>query len=71
MKQSEKQLRREEWIIANRGRIERETLTSIAMSMVRLSLFSRNTGLAFVRVSIRKSCMRLGLPMKDRDDANR
>jgi len=49
------------WLRANRGRVEREDPTVLAREMKRAGLYSAKTTLMDIRGNIRKHCSRLGL----------
>lgn len=52
------------WLLSNRGRLEREDATAIALELRRLGLYSPNTTLTDIRAGFHKRCCALGILFK-------
>jgi hypothetical protein len=51
----------DDWLVAHRDFVERETLTVIARELRKLGLYSAKTALVDIRVGVHLRCKRLGL----------
>ena len=55
--------RRDEWLLANRERLQRESPTAIALAMQRAGLYSARTAVGDIRVFLFRRCRTLQLPL--------
>ncbi|MEA3208262.1 MAG: hypothetical protein QOE70_1319 [Chthoniobacter sp.] len=56
--------RRDDWLLANRERLSRESPTAIALSMQRAGLYSAKTTVGDIRVFLFRRCGNLRLPFR-------
>ncbi|MGB8167610.1 MAG: hypothetical protein WCF18_08965 [Chthoniobacteraceae bacterium] len=54
--------RRDEWLLANRDRLEHESPTAIALAMQTAGLYSARTTVGDIRVFLFRRCLTLQLP---------
>lgn len=59
-----RQCQLDDWLRANRGRLERESSTAIALELRKLGFYSAKTVTVDIRSGVQKRCSKLGIPFK-------